>query len=146
MSTEGSARIAGRLEDASREILGQARVGVDAVHIPTWEHHLAVGGEALLKRVYTDSEIDFCAGRAERLSSRLAGKEATLKVLGTGIRGVALLDVEVVSMPSGRPTIRLHGAALGHASELGLDHIDVSLCHEHEMALAVAAGLSAVPR
>lgn len=28
------------------------RVGVDAVHIPTWERHLQVGGEALLRRTY----------------------------------------------------------------------------------------------
>jgi holo-[acyl-carrier protein] synthase len=144
MSGDLSTRLTERLDGVAREILLPARVGVDAVHIPTWEHHLAVGGEALLKRIYTEGEIVFCDGRGERLSSRLAGKEATLKVLGTGIRGVALSDVEVVSAPSGRPTITLHGPAFECAGELGLDRIDISLCHEQEMALAVAAGLTGV--
>jgi holo-[acyl-carrier protein] synthase len=143
MSSDAT-RLTNRLEGVAREMLVPARVGVDAVHIPTWEHHLALGGEALLKRIYTDDEIAFCEGRGERLSTRLAGKEATLKVLGTGIRGVALSDVEIVTAPTGRPTITLHGPALGHASELGLDRVDISLCHEQQMALAVAAGLTGV--
>jgi holo-[acyl-carrier protein] synthase len=142
MFSDASGRLSLLLEKTATDLLGATRVGVDAVHIPTWERHLALGGDALLERVYTPGEIEFCAGRGERLSARLAGKEATLKVLGTGIRGVALSDVEVVSTPSGRPVVSLHGAALTHASELGLERIEISLCHEREMALAVAAGLA----
>jgi holo-[acyl-carrier protein] synthase len=126
------------------QVLSPARVGVDAVHIPTWERHLRLGGDALLERTYTRGEIVFCVGRPDRLSSRLAGKEAVLKALGTGIRGVGLDDVEIVSEPTGRPTVVLHGPARERAAELGLDRIEVSLCHEAEIALAVAAGLTAV--
>src|SRR5690348_12600771 len=101
-----SARAVGmRLATLTHGLLAPTRVGVDAVHIPTWERHLILGGDRLLQRTYTVGELAFCRGRVERLSSRLAAKEAVLKVLGTGIRGVSFTDVEIVSQPSGRPTV-----------------------------------------
>jgi holo-[acyl-carrier protein] synthase len=117
------------------------RVGVDAVHIPTWERHLQLGGSALVGRIYTAEEIDFCAGRVDRLATRLAGKEAALKVLGTGIRGVGLHDIEIRSMASGRPTVIVHGPAQKAAKEAELSRIEISLCHEEQHALAVAIGV-----
>lgn len=120
-------------------------VGVDAVHIPTWERHIKIGGGALVARVYTPSEVKFSSGRIERLSTRLAAKEAVLKALGTGIRGIALRDVEIETEPSGRPTVVLHGPAHRRAGELGLVEILVSLCHEDDLALAVAVGKGGRP-
>lgn len=134
-----------RLSRLSHRVLAPAHIGVDAVHIPTWERHVRVGGDALLRRTYSRAEIEFCAGRPDRLSSRLAGKEAVLKALGTGIRGVGLAEVEIVSEPTGRPRVVLHCRAKARAAELGLVGIEVSLCHETDMALAVAAGLREVP-
>lgn len=134
-----------RLQALALDVLERhTRVGVDAVHIPTWERHLRLGGEALLQRTYTEDELDFCASRTDRLSSRLAGKEAVLKALGTGIRGIALRDVEIVSEPGGRPTVHLHGPAGVRASEIGVRLVDVSLCHEGRLALAVAAALTEI--
>jgi holo-[acyl-carrier protein] synthase len=138
---DASAAIAARLERLSSGLPVPTRVGVDAVHIPTWERHLAIAGEPLLARLYTTGEREFSAGRVERLASRLAAKEATLKVLGTGVRGVALADVEVLSEPAGRPRIVLHGPASTRAAELGLARVEISLCHEAELALAVALGV-----
>jgi holo-[acyl-carrier protein] synthase len=145
-SSAATAAIAKRLELLARRLLMPARVGVDAVHIPTWERHLGLGGDALLRRTYTSAELAFCSGRTDRLSSRLAGKEAVLKALGTGIRGVGLADVEIVSEAGGRPTVILHGPARARAATLGLDRIEVSLCHESDFALAVAAGLTEAKR
>jgi holo-[acyl-carrier protein] synthase len=130
-----------QLQDRIADLMVPARVGVDAVHISTWQRHLRLGGELLLRRTYTPGEIVFCAQRVERFAGRLAGKEAVLKVLGTGIRGVGLRDVEIVSMPSGRPTVVLHGAAQSEAVNAGLARVEVSLCHEDEYALAVAVGI-----
>lgn len=139
-----AAALAARLEPLAHAVLQPARVGIDAVHIPTWERHVGLGGDALLRRTYSPAEIEFCAGRPDRLSSRLAGKEAVLKALGTGMRGIGLADVEIVSESSGRPTVVLHGPARTRAADLGLERIEVSLCHETEVALAVAAGLTEV--
>jgi holo-[acyl-carrier protein] synthase len=129
------------LEDSATSLAECRRVGVDAVHIPTWERHLQLGGEALLRRIYTPKEIEFSAGRPDRLATRLAGKESVLKVLGTGIRGIGLIDVEVRSLPSGRPTVIVHGPARQATTDAGLSHVEISLCHEGEYALAVAIGV-----
>jgi len=131
---------------AATESLRVTRVGVDVVHIPTWERHVGLVGEPLLRRTYTDNEVEFCEGRIERLAARLAGKEAILKALGTGIRGVGLRDVEIVSESSGRPTAMLHGPAAQHASDVGVAHFEVSLCHEAEYAIAVVGGTQESPR
>jgi holo-[acyl-carrier protein] synthase len=117
-------------------------VGVDAVQIATWTRHLRLGGNLLLRRTYTPAEIAYCAGRVERLASRLAGKEAVLKALGTGIRGVGLRDIEIVTTPVGRPTVVLHDRAAAAANRAGIERVEVSLCHEEDYALAVAVGIA----
>jgi holo-[acyl-carrier protein] synthase len=126
------------LEALSRTVVPGA-LGVDVVHIPTWDRYLDLTGEPLLRATYRPGELEFADGRHDRLATRLAGKEAVLKVLGTGIRGVGLRDVEIVSAPEGKPSVRLHGAAIARAAELGFETIAVSLCHEDEFAFAVAA-------
>ena len=118
-----------------------AAVGVDAVHIPTWADILARSGSAVENKIYTDQELKFACGRADRLATRFAAKEAVLKALGTGIRGVGLQDVEVVCRPEGAPEVALHGAARNRHGELHLGPIAVSLCHEEDMAYAVALAL-----
>jgi holo-[acyl-carrier protein] synthase len=138
--------LAGRLGGAVAELARTERVGADAVHIPTWERHLRLAGEPLVRRTYRPGETEFSAGRGERLAARLAGKEAVLKVLGTGIRGVGLHNVEILSTPCGRPEVVLHGPAKAEADRLGLTRIEVSLCHEQDYALAVAVGIAEVPR
>jgi len=116
------------------------RVGVDAVHIPTWERHIRLGGDKLLSRIYTTGELAFAQGRIERLAARVAAKEAVLKMFGTGVRGIALHDVEVVSTPQGEPQIVLHGPARSRAEELRLSCVAISLAHEREYAIAFAVG------
>ena len=140
--SSGAEALSVALHESVDSLASCERVGVDAVHIPTWERHLQLGGEALLRRTYTPDEIEFCAGRVDRLATRLAGKEAVLKVLGTGIRGIGLHDVEIRSMSSGRPTVTVHGPAQQAVKDAGLSRVEISLCHEEEYALAVAVGVA----
>jgi holo-[acyl-carrier protein] synthase len=60
-----------------------------------------------------------------------------MKALGTGwSRGVTWKDFEVANLPSGRPTLVLHGVAAGIATELGVKTVQLSLTHTSELALA----------
>ena len=68
-------------------------------------------GERFLRRIYTADELAYCRGRAPQLASRFAAKEAVMKALGTGRRGVDWSDIEVVRRRGGRPNIQLHGRA-----------------------------------
>ncbi len=72
------------------------------------------------------------------MAARFAAKEAAVKALGTGFAaGVGPLDVEVVSLSSGKPELRLHGAAARRAGELGAAAAHISLTHERDAAAAV---------
>jgi holo-[acyl-carrier protein] synthase len=78
----------------------------------------------------------------------LAVKEAVMKALGTGFgSGVGFLDVEVVTLPSGAPTIVLHGKAKSLADHMGISRWLVSTSHEGAMAIAsvIAVGAQIPP-
>jgi holo-[acyl-carrier protein] synthase len=93
-----------------------------------------------LNRVYTPQEVAYVerkANRFERYAARFAAKEAGMKALGTGWqRGVRWLDFEVLNLPSGRPTLRLHGRAAEIAAELGVRSISLSLTHTPQFGQA----------
>jgi hypothetical protein len=63
------------------------------------------------------------------------------KVLGLGVRGVGWRDIEVERLPTGQPSIVLHGRAAQRAQQLGMGRIAVSITHEAEFAVAVAFGV-----
>lgn len=117
-------------------------LGLDLVSVPRMERSLDRFGHRLLSRVLTGSEraaLPAAPGpRAAYVAARFAAKEAAVKALGTGFAaGLGPLDVEVFSLPSGRPELRLYGEAARRAGELGAASVHVSLTHEREMAAAV---------
>ena len=77
------------------------------------------------------------ANRWERYAARFAAKEAGMKAIGTGWRhGVRWQDFEVANLPSGKPTLRLHGVAARVAEELGVRNVSLSLTHTAELGMA----------
>ncbi len=93
-------------------------------------------GQRFLNRVFTPGEIAYCRGRAPNLAARFAAKEATMKALGTGIRGVGWKDIEVVRHESGAPAIKLHQRGETRAQRRGVQEISLSLSHSREYAVA----------
>ena len=116
--------------------------GVDIVEIPRVRRVAERYGDRFQRRVYTEAERAYCRGRAPQLASRFAAKEAVMKALGTGIRGVRWLDIEVERQRGRAPTITLHGTALARAERLGISHLAVSLSHSEEYAVAFVVGES----
>ena len=114
--------------------------GVDIIEIPRIKAVAERYGTRFLRRIYTEGEVAYCRGRAPQLASRFAAKEAVMKALGTGIRGVRWRDIEIARKPGGPPTIVLHGTALARAERLGLGHLAVSLSHSQEYAVAFVVG------
>ena len=110
--------------------------GVDIIEISRVGRVLELYGIRFLRRIYTPDEIEYCRGRAPNLAARFAAKEATMKALGTGVRGVAWKDIEVIRQPSGAPSIKLHGRAKARARRLGVREIALSLSHSREYAVA----------
>jgi holo-[acyl-carrier protein] synthase len=112
--------------------------GVDLIEIDRVAGVLERYGDRFLRRIFTPGEIAYCRGRAPNLAARFAAKEAVMKSLGTGFRGVGWRDVEVVRAPSGAPSPRLHGRAKRRAERLGVTEIGISLSHSRGFAMAFA--------
>jgi holo-[acyl-carrier protein] synthase len=120
-------------------------VGTDLIAIPRVQAALERHNGRFLRRVYTPEEVAFCRGRVPELAARFAAKEAVMKALGTGARGVAWREIEVLPDRRGKPLIYLYGRARERADRIGLHAIDVSLTHEREYAVAVVVGVREGP-
>ena len=116
--------------------------GVDIIEVGRIRRVAETYGQRFLMRIYTEGEVAYCRGRAPQLATRYAAKEAVMKALGTGIRGVRWRDIEVVRRRGQAPTIKLHGTALARAERLGIDHLALSLSHSEEYAVAFVVGES----
>ena len=110
--------------------------GVDIIEISRIQQTLDRYGDRFLQRIFTAAEISYCRGRAPNLAGRFAAKEATMKALGTGVRGVSWKDIEVVRADSGAPSVKLHGRANGRAERLQISELSLSISHSREFAVA----------
>jgi holo-[acyl-carrier protein] synthase len=116
-------------------------VGVDIVEIERIESVIKRWGERFLNRIYTETELGACQDRPSSLASRFAAKEAVMKVLGTGWRGINWHEIEILTGDDGRPSVKLYGQALNKATELNLQEVSVSLSDSKQNAVAVAVGI-----
>ena len=114
--------------------------GVDIIEIDRIRRSMERWGDRFLNRVYTESEIDRYGHRVPSLALRFAAKEAVMKALGTGIRGMRWRDIEILAEPSGKPLVNLYGNARDKAHSLGLDNLAISLSDSREFAVAFVVG------
>jgi holo-[acyl-carrier protein] synthase len=110
--------------------------GIDAIELERVAKTLKRHPERFLSRVFTDLEVAFCRGRLRELAVRFAAKEAMMKALGTGVRGVGWREIEVLANRRGKPLVYLHGKAKKRAETLGMGQPEVSLTHSDTMAFA----------
>jgi holo-[acyl-carrier protein] synthase len=79
--------------------------------------------------------------RREFLAGCFAGKEAVLKVLGTGLfDGVAPRDIALGRTAKGAPTVTLRASAARAAGRARVRRVTVSITHKRGLVAAVAAG------
>jgi len=128
-------------------------LGSDICDIRRIEASLARFGDRLTMRLFSELERARSErrahARAASYAKRFAAKEACAKALGTGFRrGVFFADLHVINLPSGQPTMQLHGAALARLNFLMpagfAPQISLSLTDEYPYAYANVI-ISAVP-
>ena len=114
--------------------------GIDLTEIGRIQKSMDRYGQRFLDRVFTADEQAYCQRKrnaAESFAARFAAKEAGAKALGTGIsHGVNWLEIEVVRLPTGRPTLRFLGRAAERAALLGVTASALSLTHTDALAMA----------
>jgi holo-[acyl-carrier protein] synthase len=114
--------------------------GVDLAEVDRIKASFERFGDRFRDRIFTPLEIAYVerkANKFERYAGRFAAKEAGMKAIGTGWkRGVTWHDFEVVNLPSGRPTLKLHGVAADVAERLGVTAIQLSITHTSQLGMA----------
>ncbi|MDJ0921211.1 MAG: holo-ACP synthase [Henriciella sp.] len=107
-------------------------IGNDLCNIDRIKGSLERFGERFEQRCFTEGEIAKARRRrltAETYAKRFAAKEACAKALGTGVprRGVHWKTIEVVNLPSGKPTLKLTEGAARRLAELTPDGHDIAV-------------------
>ena len=105
-------------------------IGSDLIDIRRIEKSIEKFGEKFTARCFTQEEQARSNGRKDCAASyakRFAAKEAFVKALGTGFRGVGYKDAGVVHLPSGKPTLAFSPAMRERLNALGIAGGQVSL-------------------
>lgn len=115
--------------------------GIDIIEIKRIEKIASRYKSRFLNRIYTEHEIEYCKSRAPQLATRFAAKEAVMKALGTGVRGLKWKDIEVFSKRGRAPQVNLKDNALNIAKKQNISNLSVSLSHSEEYAIASVIGI-----
>ena len=113
-------------------------LGVDIIEVERIESAIRQWDKRFLNRIYTEAELKICQGRIPALAARFAGKEAVMKVLGTGTKGVGWQEIEILADAQGKPLVQLHGKASETAKKLNLSELCISLSDTKQYAVAAA--------
>lgn len=111
-------------------------IGTDIVAVPRLRAALERRGPALARRLLAETEwpdFDRAADPARLLAKRFAAKEAFLKALGTGLRGLRWTDMAVQHDRQGKPSLWFSAAL---ASRLAGHRCHLSLSDEQDYAMA----------
>jgi len=96
------------------------------------------GRESFIERFFSKAEAEMFAGKRfnpETVCGNFCAKEAFVKALGTGFRGVVLKDIEVLRDELGSPYYRISGALAEKLADKGLKW-NLSLSHTAQTAVA----------
>ena len=120
-------------------------IGTDIVNIKRINKTIKLNGSKFKKRIFSKKEIAYCEKRKNSgayFAKRFAAKEAAAKALGTGFRkGVYWKDLEVINLPSGKPSMNFYGESKKRLDSLmpknTVPSINLSITDEFPYAQAI---------
>lgn len=101
--------------------------------------------EGFLLKYFTENEcalFDSRNNNVATIAANFSGKEAVSKLLGTGIRGFSLKDIEILRDELGKPVVYLHNDAKILAEKQKLESIHMAISHTDHLVSVVAIGES----
>ena len=117
-------------------------VGTDVVEVSRIQATYERFGEHFVRRLLMDQELELFRRSkwpVRFLAMRFAGKEATVKAMGTGFRhGMWLRDVGIVNNDWGRPLIIWSERGRRLCEEMGIGTGHVSLTDDAGLVIAFA--------
>ena len=113
-------------------------IGTDIIEIERIARSTEQYGDRFIKRIYTETEINYCESfkdkKALHYAARFAAKEAFSKAIGTGITdGFKFKEIGIRNEMNGKPIVELLG---GLKEKWGDCKIHVSLSHTEGNAVA----------
>lgn len=116
--------------------------GVDIVEIGKFRKVFRKS-DAFVSEIFTTAERRYCESKKDPLlhfAGRFASKEATLKALGVGLTGTGIdktfQEIEVVTGPSGKPSLSLTGWAGKISQKKKIDQHTISISHSGNYAVS----------
>ena len=117
------------------------RLGVDLVKVARIQGAVEKHGEAFLKRVFTNLEIEYCEAhrrrKFEHYAGRFAAKEALYKALTPQGGSLRYRDLELRNLPNGAPEFIVSSTERKRLGVPDQAAISVSLAHDTDYAVAV---------
>jgi len=113
--------------------------GIDIVKIERIEKIINRWGKSFTGKIFTSTEISYCSKKkagVQSFAGRFAAKEALLKALGSGLRGVCWKDAEVTNNRFGQPRFKVGGKLKIMIREKKICKIFLTISHTDEYAIA----------
>jgi len=114
--------------------------GIDLVKIERIEKIIKKWGDNFTSRVFTLLEREYCekkkGNKYQSYAGRFAAKEALLKSLGLGLRGVNWKEIEIENNELGQSIIETSGKLKKIASEKGVSKYFITISHTKDYAIA----------
>ncbi len=114
-------------------------IGTDIIEIDRIEQGMN-RNKRFLQRIFTQREIEFFKSKNykyESIAGSFAAKEAVSKSLGTGIRGIAFTDIEILRDELGKPYVEVSERIKNSISSKSF-RFNVSISHNKTSAIAFA--------
>ena len=112
--------------------------GTDIIEIERVKEGIENTGDAFLRRVFTEKEIEYCESKNKQkyqhYAARFAAKEAVFKAISGQLKdkySVTWKDFEVENDVNGRPKINIY-----NIDNSNIENIDISISHCKSYATA----------
>lgn len=114
--------------------------GIDLVKIERIEKIIKRWGDNFTSRIFTISERGYCEKKKDNkyqsYAGKFAAKEALLKALGLGLRGVNWKEIEITNNELGQPIIDTSGKLKNIVLTKGVSKYFITISHTKEYAIA----------
>lgn len=114
--------------------------GIDLVKIERIEKIIKRWGDNFTSRIFTISEREYCEKKKDNkyqsYAGKFAAKEALLKALGLGLRGVNWKEIEITNNELGQPIIDTSGKLKNIVLTKGVSKYFITISHTKEYAIA----------
>ena len=114
--------------------------GIDLVKIERIEKVIKKWGDNFVFRIFTPLEREYCeekkGNKFQSYAGKFAAKEAFLKALGLGLRGVNWKEIEIKNNELGQPLIETSGKLKKISLAKGANKYFITISHTKEYAIA----------